>query len=133
MSRLIPFSLAALAVVDLLGGTLLVVWPGVWQELLHPLAMGTVFYPVQRQGALWLARAVVEVAAARRPRPERLRVVAALWAVEVPAALFVAWRTAHTGAAAAPVHVILALVGAGVALILWRSAGKAAAGDRRVG
>lgn len=131
MSRRISPLLVALAVVDVFGGVLLVVWPGVWQELLHPLAMGTVFYPVQRQGALWLGRAVVEVAAARRPQPARLWAVAALWAVEVPAALLVAWRTAHTGAAAAPVHVALALVGLGVAVILWRAAREAAAGDRR--
>lgn len=131
MNRLTLPILATLAALDLVGAVLLVVWPGVWQELLHPLAMGTVFYPVQRQGALWLGRAVAEVHAARRRTPVRLAVVGALWAVEVPAALLLAWNTAHTGPAAAPVYTALAVIGCAVSIGMWRASATAAAGDRR--
>lgn len=125
MNRRLALTLAALAALDAVVGGWLLVWPGAWQELVHPLAMGTVFYPVQRQGVVWLARAAVEVHAARRPTSGRLWAVAALWAVEVPAALLVAWRTADTGALAAAVHLGVAAVALVASATLARAAARA--------
>lgn len=111
--------LLALAVGDLLGGLLLTVWPGVWQEWVHPLAMGTVFYPVQRHGALMLGRAGLTVWAARRPDRVRMTAVAVAWGLEVPGALLLAWRTAGTGPAEV-VYGAIALVALAIAMGVGR-------------
>jgi len=115
-----------LALFDVVAGLMLVVWPGVWQEMVHPLAMGTVFYPVQRHGALWLGRAGLTLLAARRPDPMRLSAVAAAWWLDVPGALLLAWRTAHTGPWAGAIHVALALVAFTAGVIVWRIARRSA-------
>lgn len=126
MSRRIVPALVALALFDLLGGALLVGWPGAWQEAAHPLAMGTVFYPVQRHGALWIARGGLALAAARRPTPLRLAALAGAWLVEVPGALLLAWRTVGTGPGPWA-YAALALVACGAGGILWRTARRTAA------
>lgn len=118
--RLAP-ALIALAAIDLVVGGWLLVWPGAWQELVHPLAMGTVFYPLQRQGAIWLGRAALEALTARRPTPTRLAMLATLWALEVPAALLVAWRTADTGPWAAAAHLGVAALALLASVGLWRA------------
>ncbi len=116
--------LLCLAGLDLLAGTLLLLWPGYWQEVLHPLAMGTTFYPLQRTGVVWLARALVSVAAARGGSPRLTAAVAMLWAVEVPGDLLVGWRTAGTGPYAAWFWAGRAVVASLVAARLWRGSGK---------
>lgn len=121
MSRRLALTLIALAVIDLVVGAWLLVWPGAWQELVHPLAMGTVFYPLQRQGVVGLGRAALEALTARRPTATRLAMVTALWAVEVPAALLVAWRTADTGPLAAAVHLGVAALALAASVGLWRA------------
>lgn len=118
-------ALVALAAVDIITGTVLVVWPGLWQEIAHPLAMGTVFYPVQRYGALALGRAALAGWAARRPTPTRLAALSGAWLLEVPGALLLAWRTAHTGPFAALLYGGLAIGGLVVGIALWRAAQRA--------
>lgn len=117
----IPRALYALAVIDLFAGAWLLGWPGAWQEVMHPLAMGTVFYPIQRQGAAWFGRAGLALWAARRPGPLPLALLAGAWAIEVPAAALVAWRTGGIGRGWW-IHGLLALFAAGIAWCLWRAA-----------
>lgn len=114
--------LVSLAVFDVLAGGLLLLWPGFWQEALHPLAMGTTFYPLQRLGVVWLARAAVTGVAARRADPLWLAAVAGLWAVEVPADLLVGWRTAGTGPATVWFYAGRAVLATAASGFLWRAA-----------
>ncbi len=114
--------LVSLAVLDILAGGLLLLWPGFWQEVLHPLALGTTFYPLQRLGVVWLTRAVATVIAARGGHPLWLAAVAGAWAVEVPADLLVGWRTAGTGPIAVWFYAGRAVFAAAVARKLWRVA-----------
>lgn len=120
VSRLVS-ALYALAVLDLLGGAALLGWPGAWHEWAHPRAMGTVFYPVQFHGALWFGRAALALWAARRPTPLSRAALAGAWAIEVPGAAVLWWRTGDLGPGAW-VYAGLALFAAAVALGLWRSA-----------
>lgn len=120
--------LLALALVDLMGGLLLTVWPGVWQEWVHPLAMGTVFYPVQRHGALMIGRAGLTAWAARRPDATRLTMVSACWLLEVPGAMLLGWRTAGTGPMAAMVYGLIGAVALAITVGVGRAAQLAAGG-----
>ncbi len=114
--------LVSLAVFDVLVGGLLLLWPGFWQEVLHPYAMGTNFYPLQRLGVVWLGRAAATFVAARRADPLWLAAVAGLWAVEVPADLLVGWRTAGTGPATVWIYAGRAVLAASAGGFLWRAA-----------
>lgn len=113
-------ALYALALLDLLGGAMLLGWPGAWQELAHPLAMGTVFYPVQRHGAMWFGRAGLALWAARGPARRRAALAGA-WALEVPGAALLAWRTVGTGPGPW-FYAGLAVFAGAVATWLWRGA-----------
>ncbi len=115
-------ALVTLAVLDMLAGGLLILWPGFWQEVLHPLAMGTTFYPLQRLGAVWLTRAAVTAVAAHNGRPLWLVAVAGAWIVEVPADLLVGWRTAGTGPGTVWFYAGRAVLAALVGAWLWRVA-----------
>ena len=115
--------LVTLVVLDVGAGTLLLLWPGLWQEVLHPLAMGSTFYPLQRVGAVWLMRALVTLYAVRRPGARWLAAVAWLWAVEVPGDLLLSWRTAGTGPLAAWFYAGRATLAAVVGARAWRAAG----------
>ncbi len=127
MNRHLPPALYALAALDLLAGAWVLGWPGAWQEVMHPLAMGTVFYPIQRQGALWFGRAGLALWAAARRSPGALQALAGAWMIEVPAAALIAWRTAGLGPGAW-VHVGLAVFAAAVAWGLWRAGRRAQQG-----
>ncbi|MCA9539092.1 MAG: hypothetical protein KC620_09395 [Myxococcales bacterium] len=122
MSRLTRPGLCALAALDVLLGVALICWPGAWQEVVHPLAVGTTFYAVQRQGALWLARGLAAAFLVRRSGPLGLAALALAWAVEVPADALLAWRTGDTGPLAAAVYASHALLAIGVASALRRAA-----------
>lgn len=117
-------ALYALALLDLLGGGFLLGWPGAWQELAHPAAMGTVFYTVQRQGATWLGRAGLALWLTRRPGPIGWAALGGAWAIEVPGAALVAWRTAGTGPGPW-IQAGLALLAAVIAGLCWRGARRA--------
>ncbi len=119
MTRRQQAGLLALATLDLVGGCVLLVWPGLWQELWHPRAMGTVFYPLQFTGSVWLCRGLLALVALRRPR-WRLA-LAGMWGAEVPGMLLLAWRTASTGPWTLWFYVGRALISVGAALALWRA------------
>lgn len=111
---------AGLAVIDVLTGALLMVWPGAFQEWAHPLAMGVAFYSVQRTGAVWLVRGLLAGYAAARGRRIWAGVLAASWAIGAPADLLVAWRTADTGPWAAGVHAGHGAVAVLAGVLAWR-------------
>jgi len=90
------YVLLALVIVDLFLGTALLVWPGYWQEGVHPWAMGTVFYPIQRLGAAWIGRALLGILAIRGGR-SWLIALAGAWSLDIPGDLLLAWRVADTG------------------------------------
>ena len=113
--------LILLAATDLAGGLLLVSWPGVAQELLHPHAIGTTFYPLQRIGAVWLARAALGIAAAIRPSRGRCHAVAAGWSLDVLADLLMVVRTAGAGPYAIPFHIAHAVIAAAATAWLMRA------------
>jgi hypothetical protein len=113
----------AVAVADLVVGAFALFWPGAWQELLHPEAMGTTFYHLQRAGTVWLVRSGVAIAVAVRPGPGAAVVLAGLLSVEGPADLLLAWQAADTGALAAPLYALRGALGLGAAGLLWRARG----------
>ncbi len=113
-------TLWALGVIDVLLGATLIGWPGIWQELLHPAAMGTVFYPVQRTGTLWLARGLFAGWAAWSRRPWAARAVAVAWALDVPGDLLLAWRVGDTGPWTGPAYLGRAAFAVAVAIGLGR-------------
>ncbi len=121
MKPKLRYGLLALGAIDLLLGTLLLVWPGVWQEGVHPWAMGTVFYPIQRLGAAWLGRALLTVVALRSGR-SWLFVLAGAWALDIPGDLLLAWRVADTGPWVVWIYVGHALVCAWAVHWLYRAA-----------
>lgn len=104
---------------DLVLGSVLLFWPGVWQELVHPDAIGTVFYPFQQVGVGLLVRVALAVLAWRRGGPW-LTALAAAWFIEVPGELFAIWRVGDAGPWADWVHAGRALLTAGIGLWLWR-------------
>jgi hypothetical protein len=103
METRLRYGLLALAVVDLSLGTFLLFWPGAWQELVHPWAMGTVFYPVQRLGAAWLGRALIACFAAGRGGVW-ITVLAGAWSLDLPGDILLAWSVADTGPLVAGVY-----------------------------
>lgn len=115
-------ALLSLVALDVVAGGLLLFWPGVWQELLHPAAMGTTFYPLQRLGAAWVARGCLTGVAAARGSALLVAAVAGAWMVEVPADLLVGWRTAGTGPWTGWFYAGRAVLAAAVAVGLWRVA-----------
>ena len=120
MSTRLRAALCLLAVLDAAAGGLLVCWPGAWQEVLHPEAIGSTFYPLQYTGAVWLARAALTVWVAAR-RPDARALVGAAWAVEVPAELLMAARTVGAGSWAVPFHLGRAALAAAVGVsLMWR-------------
>ncbi len=118
MKPRLRYGLLALVVVDLFLGTALLVWPGVWQEGVHPWAMGTVFYPIQRLGAAWIGRAVLAACALRGGR-SWLIALAGAWSLDIPGDLLLAWRTFDTGPLATWVYIGHALVCVGVVCWLY--------------
>ncbi len=90
------YGLLTLVLFDLFLGITLLVWPGVWQEGVHPWAMGSVFYPIQRLGAAWMGRALLAVLALRGGRPW-LIALAGAWSLDIPGDLLLAWRVSDTG------------------------------------
>lgn len=122
MSRVYQMVTLGLVLIDGLLGTLLVVWPGAFQEWVHPDAIGTVFYPLQSTGAIYLARALLGVMIiSRRPVWGRTALGAA-WLVDGPAGLLLAWRTATTGPLALWVHGIHGAIA--LAFGLWAINGE---------
>lgn len=115
-------SLWCLAAIDLLLGALLVLAPGLWQEALHPAAMGTTAYPLQRTGALWLTRGAVTAWAVAGRRPQWAAGVALCWGLEAPGDLLLAWRVSDTGPWTGPAYLGRALLALAVAFKLGRAA-----------
>ena len=114
--------LVSLALVDLVGGVVTVVWPGLWQEILHPLAVGTTFYHLQRTGAVWLARSALTFWAVGSRDPRSRLIVASLWAVEIPAELLMVVRLQGAGPIAEAYHLVRAVAVVPVCLVLRRAA-----------
>lgn len=120
----VRWALASLAVLDLVAGTILVVWPGVHEELLHPDAMARTFHALQRTGAAWLARGGLALFAAARRDARLTSGVALMWAAEAPGALLLAWRTADTGPHTGVAYAAQAALALIVAVGLWRAGGS---------
>lgn len=109
-------ALWGLAGIDLVGGLLLLLWPGAWQEWLHPGAIGTTFYPLQAQGATWLARGGLTAWFAWRRSCAGASAVGFAWAVEGPSELLLAWRVGDAGPYALGAHLSRAALAAIAAL-----------------
>jgi hypothetical protein len=107
----------ALAALDLLSGCLLLVWPGAWQELVHPGAVGTTFYALQQAGMVWIARGLVTAWAARRRSAKLVFGVGLAWGLAVPGELLLAWRVGDTGPYALGVHLAIAAFSVLVAVL----------------
>jgi hypothetical protein len=93
-------TLTLLGGLECLLGVFVLLWPGAWQEALHPLAMGSVFYPLQAMAAGWILRGGLTIAAARRPN----RWVAGAWLIEVPMSAIFLIRAGLLGPWAALAH-----------------------------
>lgn len=113
-------TLALLGGLECLLGVFVLLWPGAWQEAIHPLAMGTVFYPLQALAAGWILRGGLTLAAIRRWN----RWVEGVWLIEVPISAIFLIRAGGLGPWAAAAHGIR-LIMAISALVLLGRAGHA--------
>lgn len=117
------WALRVLGLFECLLGCFVLFWPGAWQEAVHPLAMGTVFYPLQAMAAGWLLRGGLTVAAARSASARGL--ARGAWILEIPFSAVFLIRAGLLGPWAAVIHggrLVLTLV----VLALLRSS----SGDR---
>lgn len=138
--------LAVGALCDLGLGLWWLLVPGLWQELVHPWALGEAFWWLHAAGALRLARFGLGVVVWRRVawlayasatpaagavavlRPGALgaAALAGSWGLECPGALLLAWQVGDAGPMARIVHVaagLLAVLWAHNALVIARRAG----------
>lgn len=137
---------------DLLIGALWLLWPGLWQELVHPWAMGSTFDALQARGvarlsraALWgwvwhrRARAQRQVAGAlaspaQGPAVEILRIgqlgllLVGAWVTEILPELLSSWQMGGAGPVAWIVHLVMALCALVMSVAAWRWAGAPRAG-----
>ena len=61
-------ALRGIGALECLLGAFALLWPGAWQEALHPAAIGTVFYPIQALAAGWSRdRIIAEISQAGFP------------------------------------------------------------------
>ena len=105
-------------------GTFLLLWPGVWQEWVHPLAMGTTFYHLQRIGALWCLRGGIELWSGVRGETRLASLLSIWWVGEFFGDTLLAWRTADTGEWVTMIYGTRAVLDLGVAWLLWRCSGN---------
>jgi len=101
-----------LSAVDVGLGILLMIWPGVWHELVHGSVERTTFYLAQAGGILMVTRGLTSM---------KLEHVASLYGLGVPAVVYLGWSTAHTGPWAGPVYLGFALVWSASAWFLQRT------------
>ena len=118
------FLLATVGVFDAILGVCLLLWPGLWQEWAHPLAMGTVFYHLQRIGALWALRSIVELYAAFSGRRDLVRPLALWWFAEIVGDLLILFRGWETGEWVPFIYGGRAVLDLGVFWLLCRCAGN---------
>lgn len=96
------WTLRLLGAFECLLGVLVLIVPGVWQEAIHPRAMGTVFYPLQAMAAGWILRGILTVWAPRRLHG----IIGGTWLLEVPVSVTFWVRAGLLGPWAAPVHAL---------------------------
>ncbi|MGK0362426.1 MAG: hypothetical protein ACI9U2_004747 [Bradymonadia bacterium] len=102
-------------------GVFVLLSPGAWQEAVHPLAMGTVFYPLQAMAAGWILRGSLTLCA-----PHRLRgVLSGAWLLEVPTSAIFLLRAGLLGPWATPVHALRLCLAVGALALLRPSAASA--------
>ncbi|MFN3202565.1 MAG: hypothetical protein ACE366_29510 [Bradymonadia bacterium] len=88
LSRRSALIITSIVALDAFQGTVMVVWPALWHEWSHPHLTAPALFTWQYLGALLLARSCCLTWLWRRRRS----IPAALWWVECPANLLLAWR-----------------------------------------
>ncbi len=111
--------IAVLALLEVALGGLLLLCPGFWQELVHPDAIGTIFYPLQQTGVIWITRGLLAGIAWRR-RGLYVVALSAAFLIEAPSELFAVWRVGDAGPWAGWVHAGRAVFCVGAGVWLWR-------------
>ena len=112
------WALRLIGAVECLLGVFVLLWPGAWQEAVHPAAMGTVFYPLQAMAAGWILRGGLTLCA-----PQRLRsIITGAWLLEIPVSVTFWVRAGLLGPWAAVVHALRLAVAASALALLRRGA-----------
>lgn len=96
-------------------GVFVLIAPGAWQEAVHPLAMGTVFYPLQAMAAGWILRGGLTLLSVTSATAGGL--ARGAWLLELPVSTIFLLRAGLLGPWAVLIH-IGRLVMAVAALIL---------------
>ena len=78
------FGYTFLAIHDVLIALVLLFWPALWHEWLHPTIIRTTFYVPQALGAVLVFRFLVTVFCLRRPSDTGRVGLAYLWGAQVP-------------------------------------------------
>lgn len=100
-----------LGAVECLLGVFVLIWPGAWQEAVHPRAMGTVFYPLQAMAAGWILRGAVTLLDARG-------LARGAWLLELPVSAVFLIRAGLLGPWAAVIHIGRLSMAAGALILL---------------
>lgn len=113
--------LRLIGALECLLGVFVLIVPGAWQEAIHPLAMGTVFYPLQAMAAGWILRGALTIRVTARTEG----LVAGAWLLEVPVSVTFWVRAGLLGPWAWPAHALRLGVASAVLLLLRRSGAQA--------
>lgn len=104
--------------VECLLGVFVLIVPGAWQEAVHPLAMGTVFYPIQAMAAGWILRGGLTLFGATAW-------ARGAWLIELPVSGVFLLRAGLLGPWAAAVHIGRMLLAMAALWLLRRPKGGA--------
>ncbi len=121
MTKRIPWRTLISVVHDGLVGGLLLLWPGLWHELLHAEIERTTFYIPQALGAVLLCRGLFAALFIRRPGLRVHTALGALWAAQVIVCLLLVFRLGLYDQLVATTYVSWALVSALVSVSFVRS------------
>lgn len=109
-------ALLAIGALECLLGVFVLLVPGAWQEAVHPLAIGTVFYPLQAMAAGWILRGGLTVIGVTSRRAAGLAQGA--WLVELPVSAIFLIRAGLLGPWAVLIHTGRLAMAVGASLLL---------------
>jgi len=107
---------------DGLVGGLLLLWPGLWHELLHADIERTTFYVPQALGVVALMRGCFGILALRSNDGRRWAALSGVWGAQVILCLMMVFRLGTHDPRVAVTYIAWAFGSAVVALTFWRSA-----------
>lgn len=109
LSVVTGLTITSLVILDVVSGTLMIVWPALWHEWIHPGLTAPALFTWQYLGALFLTRGIYIGCQRWRRRP----VGPAIWWLECPGDLLLWWRLNPIEGGGAPFY----LIRGGVALL----------------